>query len=540
MKKNNNNDGNNQSHTDSYSELTKDSGFVRIFDTTLRDGEQTPGVSLTPDQKLEIALKLDELGVNTIEAGFPITSQGEKLGVRKIAEAGLKAEICALSRASVEDIDVAVSCNVDALHIFIATSDLHLKYKLNLTRDQVIEKAVEAVTYAKAYGVVVEFSAEDATRTETNWLMDFFKAVDKAGADRLDIPDTVGTATPEQMSFLVNRLSTYCNKPISVHCHDDFGLATANTLASIKAGAAQAHVTVNGLGERAGNASLEEVVMSLHVLRHLRTSINQSLLYQTSRLVSKHTGVAVQPNKALVGENAFGHESGIHTHGILTMPLTYEPIDPETIGRRRWFQAGKHAGSHGIKAQLNFLNIHPNDSQLRDIVLLVKDLGDKGKRVTESDLISIARNVMGSESVLVGARQVRLVDIGVLTGTQVMPTASVRLEYEGKVIATTDNGVGPIDAAMKAIQKVSEKLGTIKLKEYRLDAISGGSDAVAEAYVTVEDSHGVIATATASNRDVVVASVEAMIRGINTILMKNNGFKLSHSVVKAALEPPGD
>jgi 2-isopropylmalate synthase len=409
-----------------------------------------------------------------------------------------------------------------------------------MTREQVIEKAVEAVTYAKTYGVKVEFSAEDATRTETSYLIDVFKAVSDAGADRLDIPDTVGTATPEQMSFLVSQVGTYCNKTISVHCHDDFGLATANTLASVKAGAIQAHVTVNGIGERAGNASLEEVVMSLHVLRHLRTSINPSLLYQTSRLVSKMTGVVVQPNKALIGENAFGHESGIHTHGVLAMPLTYEPINPEGIGRRRWFQAGKHAGSHGVKAQLNFLNIHPTESQLKDIVYMVKDLGDKGRRVTESDLITIAKNVMGSDSVAIGAKQLKLVDIGVLTGTQVMPTASVRLEYEGKVIVTVDTGVGPIDAAVKAIQKVSEKLGTIKLKEYRLDAISGGSDAAAEAQVTVEDSYGVIATASASNKDVVVASVEAMIRGINTILMKNNGFKLSHTIAKAALEPPGD
>ncbi|MEM4311076.1 MAG: 2-isopropylmalate synthase [Nitrososphaerales archaeon] len=492
--------------------------YIRIYDTTLRDGEQTPGVSLTLEQKLIIAQQLDKLGVDVIEAGFPITSKGEVEAVKSIAKAGLRAEVIALARCNKLDIDTALSCDVKSLHLFIATSDIHLKHKLKISREEALERAIECIKYAKGHNVTVEFSAEDATRTNLDFLKEFLKAVVKAGADRLDIPDTVGICTPERMSQIVREVKSVCNVPISVHCHNDFGLAVYNTIAGIKAGANQAHLTVNGIGERAGNASLEEVVMALHCLYGKKTRINTQLIYETSQLVSRLTGIVIQPNKAIVGDNAFGHESGIHTHGVLEYPLTYEPITPELVGRRRWIMAGKHAGSHGIQAQLESLGIKADKEQLKIIVEKVKELGDKGKRVTDADLEAIAKTVIGQN--LKEEKPVQLLDLAVMTGIKVVPTASVKLMIEGKEILAAETGVGPVDSAIKAIQKISESFAKIRLKEYRLDAITGGSDALAEVSIKVEDHEGNMAWARAIGEDVVVASVEAMIDGINKLLMK--------------------
>ncbi len=491
---------------------------IRIFDTTLRDGEQTPGVSLTPENKLQIARQLDRLGVDIIEAGFPITSKGELEAVKLISKEGLSAEICALARTSRKDIDVALDCGVNSIHIFIATSDLHLEHKLKMTREQVLEKAIEAVGYCKSHGVIVEFSAEDATRSETTYLKDVFKAVCRAGADRIDIPDTVGVITPGKMSQLVADIKTVVDVPISLHCHNDFGLAVANTLAGIDAGAKTAHVAVNGLGERAGNASLEELVMALYCLRGIKTNINTKMIYETSKLVSRITGISMQPNKAIVGENAFGHESGIHTHGVLTMPLTYEPIEPELVGRRRWIQAGKHAGAHGISAQLSELGIDASRDQLKAILERVKDLGDKGKRLSETDLSALARAVIGQTAP--EEKVVDLQDFAVMTGISVVPTASVRVLIGEKSYVASDTGVGPVDSAMKAIQKATDSFGEIRLREYRIEAITGGSDALAEVRIKVEDSEGVTASASAAGEDIVVVSVEAMLDGINKVLLK--------------------
>jgi len=492
--------------------------YIRVFDTTLRDGEQTPGVSLTVDQKLTIAEQLDRLGVDAIEAGFPITSKGEAEAVKAIAKAGLKAEVVALARCNKQDIDAALSCDVKSLHLFIATSDIHLKYKLKISREEALRRAIEHIDYAKAHGLTVEFSAEDATRTDLDFLKDFFKKVVEAGADRLDIPDTVGICTPERMSNIVKEVKRICNVPISVHCHNDFGLAVANTLAGILAGANQAHLTVNGIGERAGNTSLEEVVMALHCLYGKKTRINTQLIYETSQLVSRLTGVIIQPNKAIVGENAFGHESGIHTHGVLEYPLTYEPITPELVGRKRWIMAGKHAGSHGIQAMLESLGIRVDKEQLRMIVEKVKELGDKGKKVTDADLEAIARSIIGKD--IKEEKPVQLLDLAVMTGIKVVPTASVKLKVEDKEMVAAEIGVGPVDSAIKAIQKISENFANIRLKEYRLEAITGGSDALAEVSIKVEDKEGNMAWARAIGEDVVVASVQAMIDGINKLLVK--------------------
>jgi 2-isopropylmalate synthase len=516
--------------------MPRESEPIRIFDTTLRDGEQTPGVSLTPRHKLEIAQQLDRLGVDVIEAGFPITSRGEREAFRLIAQAGLRAEVCGLARTERSDIDAVLDCDAPFIHVFIATSEIHLKHKLKLSPDQALERAVEGVEYARRHGLRVEFSAEDSTRSDTEFVLRVLKAVAGAGAERVDLPDTVGIMTPERMANFVSQVYSAVPVPISVHCHDDFGLAVANTLAGLKAGATEAHVTINGIGERAGNASLEEVVMALHSLRGVKTRINTKLLAETSLLVSKLCGIAVQPNKAVVGENAFGHKSGIHVHGVLQYPGTYEPLEPEIVGRRRWIQAGKHSGRHGVKAQLQELGISPSDEQLTAIVERVKDLGDRGRVCTDHDLVTFAREVMKQQ--IVGAEAVALSDLAVVTGLSVVPTASVRFVVNGESHIAAETGVGPVDAAIRAIQKVSDRFASIRLKEYRLNAISGGSDSLAEAWVKVETKDGMTATARAVGSDVVVSSVNAMMGGINMILMKNRPVRYANSSPQKALQPP--
>jgi len=491
--------------------------YIRIFDTTLRDGEQTPGVSFTPEQKLEIAYQLDRLGVDTIEAGFPAASKGEQQAFKEIVKAGLKAEICALTRTLKDDIDAALKCDAPYIHTFISTSEVQMKHALGMTRDQVLEATVKAVEYIKDHGAICEFSPMDATRTEFDFLREVCVAAEEAGADRINIPDTVGIMSPQGMEDLIRRLKQFVNVPLSVHCHNDFGLAVANSLAGVAGGASQVHVTVNGIGERAGNAALEEVVMGLHLIYGKKTGIDTRLLYATSRLVSQLTGITLQPNKAIVGENAFAHESGIHTRGVTVEPLTFEPFSPEVVGRRRRLQAGKLAGKHGIRAELEEAGLYPTESQLKRIVQRVKELGDKGKTVTDADLLAIARTVMGEVE---EEKIVKLTDFAVTTGIRVIPTASVKIVIDGKEYIAAETGVGPVDAAIKAIQKITNRLANVRLTEYRLEALTGGSDAVAEVIIKVEDDEGNVVSARGAREDIVMASVEAMINGINKLLLK--------------------
>lgn len=490
---------------------------VRIFDTTLRDGEQSPGVSITPEQKLQIAIKLDRLGVDAIEAGFPIVSHGEVQAIRNIKKAGLNAEICGLARTLSSDIDLVINCDLSYVHTFIATSDIHMQYKLKMAPEEVIQKAVNAVEYAKSHGLQVEFSAEDATRSDLTFLTKVFRAVGEAGADRIDIPDTVGYATPEFISNLVGMIKEQISVPISLHCHNDFGLAVANSIAGINAGATCAHVTVNGLGERAGNASLEEFVMALQCLYKKEHNINTKLLYETSKSVSNIMGIAVQANKAIIGENAFGHESGIHTHGILNNPLTYEPIDPEMVGRKRWLQAGKHAGAHGIRAMLEDFGIECTDEQLHKIVEKQKNLADKGKSISTAELLSIAGEVLQNSKF---DEKFKLYDFHIVTGMNLIPTAVIRLNTGGKDLIASEIGVGPVDAALKAIQKIAGEIANVKIREYKLDSITGGSDALAEVSVKVEDKNGNVVSARKAGEDVVVASVQAMMDAINKVMLR--------------------
>jgi len=493
---------------------------VRIFDTTLRDGEQSPGVALSPENKLNIAKKLDELGVDAIETGFPVISEGEQKAIKMITQANLSAELCGLARTNQQDIDAVVDCGLKYVHTFIATSDIHLQHKLHLSQDQALEKAIESVEYAKSRGLQVEFSAEDATRTDRDFLKKIFTAVTKAGADRIDIPDTVGYSTPQYIAEITKDAIEATKLPISVHCHNDFGLAVANAISGIQAGAQCAHVTINGIGERAGNASLEELVMALQCLKFdqsWETNIKTELLYETSKYVSMLAGMPVQPNKAIIGENAFGHESGIHTHGVLSNPLTYEPISPEIVGRNRWLQVGKHAGAHGIDAMLNEYGVQPDKNQLKKILEKVKAIGDQGKRVTDVELLSIANEVMGNYKL---KRLVQLTGFSVSTGIGNMPYAFVKLNIDGNEHTATDYGVGPVDASLNAIQKITDKISEIRIKDYNLASISGGSSALCEVTVKVEDVIGNNVSSKSIGEDIVITSVQAVIDGMNRLLLK--------------------
>ena len=493
---------------------------VRIFDTTLRDGEQSPGVALSPENKLNIAKKLDELGVDAIETGFPIISAGEQNAIKMITHANLSAELCGLARTNKQDIDAVVDCGLKYVHTFIATSDIHLQHKLHLSQDQALEKAVESVEYAKSRGLQVEFSAEDATRTDRDFLKKIFTAVTKAGADRIDIPDTVGYSTPQYIAEITKDAIEATKLPISVHCHNDFGLAVANAISGIQAGAQCAHVTINGIGERAGNASLEELVMALQCLKFdqsWETNIKTELLYETSKYVSKLAGMPVQPNKAIIGENAFGHESGIHTHGVLSNPLTYEPISPEIVGRNRWLRVGKHAGAHGVDAMLNEYGVQPDKNQLKKILEKVKAIGDQGKRVTDVELLSIANEVMGDSKL---KRLVQLTGFSVSTGIGNMPYAFIKLNIDGNEHTATDYGVGPVDASLNAIQKITDKISEIRIKDYNLASISGGSSALCEVTVKVEDAIGNNVSSKSIGEDIVITSVQAVIDGMNRLLLK--------------------
>ncbi|MDP6612588.1 MAG: 2-isopropylmalate synthase [Candidatus Hydrothermarchaeota archaeon] len=492
---------------------------VTTFDTTLRDGEQTPGVSLTSEEKLILARQLDKLGVDIIEAGFPVTSEGEKESVSKIAREGLKASVCGLSRVLKPDIDASLDCDVDMVHTFVSTSDIQIKYTIKKSKDEIVDMAVDAVSYIKDHGASCLFSAMDATRSSLDYLIRIFKAVEEAGADIINIPDTVGVMMPPAMRSLTRDIHGAVSIPIDVHCHNDFGLAVANSLAAVEVGAREVQCTINGLGERAGNANLQEIVMSLYSIYNVKTNIKTQYLFETSRLVERLTGIKMPPNYPIVGENAFSHESGIHTHGVLTKSDTFEPgvMTPEMVGHKRRIVSGKHAGTHGIEAMLSEMGLKVNREQLPDITSRVKDLGDKGKRVTDADLQAIAEAVLGE--VAKEEKLISLEELSVMTGNKITPTASVKLKLKDKDIIGADTGVGPVDAALNAVRSVLRDIEDIKLTEYRLEAITGGSDALAEVIVKLEDSAGNLVTARAAREDIVIASVEAMVSGINRIFL---------------------
>lgn len=498
-----------------YNEYMNLADKIYIFDTTLRDGEQTPGVALTVDDKIQIAQKLNNLGVDKIEVGFPASSDGEVESARQIKSMDLDSTLVGLARSLKSDIDAVIDSDLDYIHTFIGTSPLHRDYKLKKSKDQIIDSAVSAVEYAKDHGLTVEFSAEDATRTEKDFLFDVFSAVSDAKVDFIDVPDTVGVLTPKDTRLLIGDVVKTFNIPISVHFHNDFGLATANTLTAIECGANQAHVTVNGLGERTGNCSLEELVMTLKVAYGIDLGLDTTRLYSLSNLVGRLTGVKMPVNKPIVGDNAFTHESGIHVHGILNNSFTYEPMSPEMVGHSRRIVLGKHTGANSLRSKLKEYHIDLNEKQFENVLSQIKSLGDSGKIVTDDDLVAIAITELSS------ARETPVVITGmsISMGANVSPTATVKLEIDGVEKETASTGVGPIDASLNAIRHLLEEDIDMELEEYNLQAINGGTDALAEVFVITSDSHGNRSTGRSTNQDIVMASILAVLDSINKLLI---------------------
>jgi len=498
-----------------YNEYMNLADKIYIFDTTLRDGEQTPGVALTVDDKIQIAQKLNNLGVDKIEVGFPASSDGEVESARQIKSMDLDSTLVGLARSLKSDIDAVIDSDLDYIHTFIGTSPLHRDYKLKKTKDQIIDSAVSAVEYAKDHGLTVEFSSEDATRTEKDFLFDVFSAVSDAKVDFIDVPDTVGVLTPKDTRLLIGDVVNTFNIPISVHFHNDFGLATANTLTAIECGANQAHVTVNGLGERTGNCSLEELVMTLKVAYGIDLGLDTTRLYSLSNLVGRLTGVKMPVNKPIVGDNAFTHESGIHVHGILNNSFTYEPMSPEMVGHSRRIVLGKHTGANSLRSKLKEYHIDLNEKQFENVLSQIKSLGDSGKIVTDDDLVAIAITELSS------ARETPVVITGmsISMGANVSPTATVKLEIDGVEKETASTGVGPIDASLNAIRHLLEEDIDMELEEYNLQAINGGTDALAEVFVITSDSHGNRSTGRSTNQDIVMASILAVLDSINKLLI---------------------
>ena len=485
---------------------------IKVLDTTLRDGEQTPGVSLTPLEKLRIATKLDDINVDFIEAGSAITSDGERESIKQITKQGFNAEILSFSRPLTVDIDYCLQCDVDAVNLVVPTSELHINDKLKTTNDKLIELSNNAVDYCKDHGLIVELSAEDASRSDIDFLMDVFNNAIDHNVDRLCVCDTVGILTPDSSFDLFNSLKDL-KVPLSVHCHNDFGLAVANTLSAVKSGATEIHTTINGIGERAGNTSFEECVVSIdRLLSDFSTNIKINEIYDISKLVARSTGVYIQPNKAIVGENAFAHESGIHSDGIIKNSATYEPMTPELVGRKRKFIIGKHMGTHGLNNRLKEIGLDVNDNQLKQICDDIKDLADKGKTVTDVDLQVIADNVLQINH----EDRIKLEDLTIVSGNKVMPTASVKITIDGEEILNAGVGLGPVDAAINAVKSL-EIFKDIDLIEYHVDAITGGTDAFIDVIIKLQKEDRVV-SARGTEADIINASVKAYIAGVNRLL----------------------
>lgn len=509
-----------------------------FFDTTLRDGEQTPGISFTHEEKLLIAQALNELGVDIIEAGFPVISQGDFDACRDIAKLGLDSEVIGLARIKKLDVDKVIEADMDSIHVFIATSDLHLKEKLQMTREEVLNNVVELVSYAKEHYSTILFSAEDATRSDLDFLIEVNQAAIKSGATRINIPDTVGTISPTAFGAIIrkNYDALPKNVRIAAHCHNDFGLAVANTISAFENGASEAQTTIMGLGERAGNASFAETAMSLYALYQIPMNINTKKIFPTAKLIESYCGGKIKIGRLapLIGQNSFAHESGIHAHAMIKHARAYEPITPELIGIRRSdnvediirqsIKLGKHTGGHALKAKLQDIGIKASNIQFANIMKRIKSFGDKGHEVTEEDFLAIVKDVMGE---LPKEEQfVILEELTVLTGS-ITPTATVRLKIRnnGDTIKKTSSaiGVGPVDASCKAIIKCFEPMSKIKLLNYQIEAITGGTDALGHVSTELMDlESNIIVKASATHEDVVMSSVLSLLKGLNMIVKKKN------------------
>lgn len=495
--------------------------IIRIFDTTLRDGEQSPGASMNVEEKITLAKQLARLGVDIIEAGFAISSPGDFEAIKRIGSEVEGPVICSLARARKEDIDRAWEALKDApkrrIHTFHSTSDIHLKHQYRISREEALKRSVEMVKHARSYVDDVEFSPMDATRTDISYLHEVVEAVIGAGANTVNIPDTVGYATPEEFGALIRgireRVPNINTAVISVHCHNDLGLAVANVLSAIRNGAEQVECTVNGIGERAGNCSMEEVVMALRTRKDFfiaDSRVNSEEITRTSRLVTKITGIPVQPNKAIVGANAFAHESGIHQDGLLKERTTYEIMRPESIGLVKTnLVLGKHSGRHAFRDRLKQMGYDLSDEDLNKAFERFKHVADQKKEVFDEDLEAIVSDEM---------QQIREVYVLLLlsaqSGTDLKPTATVEMQVNGKTVKQTGTGDGPVDAVYRTIALMT---GTkSRLDAYLVKGITGGTDALGEVTVKIEEEGKKIA-GHGADTDIIVASAKAYVNALNKL-----------------------
>jgi 2-isopropylmalate synthase len=494
---------------------------VYIFDTTLRDGEQAPGIHLSVKEKLEIALQLQKLNVDVIEAGFPISSKSDFNAVKEISSAIKDKSVAALARANFKDIDAAGEALKDAanpiIHTFISSSDIHLKYQLNKSREEVLEIAAESVKRCKKYTDNIEFSAMDATRSDREYLAKMYELVIKNGATILNVPDTVGYALPLEYSELINYLMNHVkgieNVIVSVHCHNDLGLAVANSILALKSGARQVECSVNGIGERAGNAALEEVVMIIDTRKDLGfyTDINVKEIAKTSSLVASLTGYLIAPNKAIIGKNAFSHEAGIHQDGMLKDRSTYEIIKPEDIGlSSSKLILGKHSGRHAFIRRLEDLGFVLDEQEIEKSFERFKSLAEKKGAINDDDLKAIVQNEIRKTP-----EYFKLNYYHIFSGTNIKSTATIGLDINGKLFEASHSGNGPVDASFKAIDQIT-KINS-KLVDYVIEAVSEGKDAIGSVKVVVS-SNGIEAMGRGISTDVIEASIKAYIDAMNRIV----------------------
>ena len=504
--------------------LKSEKDRVVIFDTTLRDGEQSPGATMTHEEKLEVAELLDEMGVDIIEAGFPIASEGDFAAVHEIAKRAKKAVICGLSRAGLKDIDRCAEAIKPAkrsrIHTFISTSPVHIKWKLQMTPEQVFELVVQQVTRARNYTDDVEWSAEDGTRTEIDYLCRCVEAAIKAGATTINIPDTVGYTVPEEYFAMFRtvqeRVPNSDKARFSVHCHNDLGMAVANSLAGVKAGCRQIECTINGIGERAGNAALEEVVMAMKVRNDVLpfwTGVDTGMLTRASKLVAAVTSFPVQYNKAIVGRNAFAHESGIHQDGMLKNAQTYEIMTPESVGvKQTSLVMGKHSGRHAFVHKLEELGYKLAANQLEDAFVRFKALADRKKHVYDEDIEALV-----DEEIATAQDRIKLVSLSVIAGTRGPQRATMKLDIEGRTAIEECEGNGPVDATFNCIKALVPHEATLEL--YQVHAVTEGTDAQAEVSVRLSEN-GRTVTAKGADPDTLVASAKAYLGALNKLMIK--------------------
>lgn len=494
--------------------------MVKIFDTTLRDGEQSPGCSMNLKEKIEMAKQLEKMKVDIIEAGFAISSPGDFLSVKTIAETVKECTVASLARTMEQDIDRAWEAVSGAvaprIHTFIATSPIHMEYKLMMTPEEVLERSIAMVKHARKYCSDIEFSAEDATRSDPIFLAKIIEGVVKAGATTINLPDTVGYTTPDEYYSFLMKVREHAPSlekvTLSAHCHDDLGLAVANSIAAIKAGATQIECTINGIGERAGNAAMEEIIMALHTRRDILqadTRIVKNEIMRSSSLLSRITGVKVQPNKAIVGENAFAHESGIHQHGVMKNKETYEIMTPESIGlNENNMVLGKHSGKHAFRSKVKSLGYDLTEADIDGMFVKFKELADKKKMVFDRDIEAL----IAKEAIQV-PKTYRLENYVINSGNTITSTAVLKMVKDGKTIERVARGEGPINASFKAIEKI---IGMeLKLEDYQLQSVTEGNDALGDALVKICDADGKVYTGRGLSTDVIEASIHAYINAVN-------------------------